>query len=407
MRATPVNMHRALDLLPVEVWQLILEATTSQRDFNALARTASVLAALAREPAFCSRNKLRLAARVSWITRRNTFCFFCLLADSTRFGPYLIMKHDEDELRVSAELNFGTQGAEGPQLTYYTKDNGFFSYTFYQRGHEEVLDLSRRNIPSYVWRECNLWCDALTSRQVIACYLKRHDPVDALPCLAQELGINAIIKPPLRRIEHYACGKKEGESSVLNLKGGILIAAHYHDDQLHGERRIYYESGALSCLSYWEAGKRTGDWKYYYETGELRATCSYAEDRMKGNTTIYYSNGNISERYHLEPLADGIHALDGKYESWYLNGQRALVCFYAMGEYFHSYRKWDTAGYLELSCGFLNGELHGRFKYSRNRIMHYSTCGAGSPYSRPSSDYAKMILLCKGLKEYLPYTDDD
>lgn len=48
-------MHRALDLLPIELWQEIMERATELRDFNAWARTCSALAALARDKALKAR----------------------------------------------------------------------------------------------------------------------------------------------------------------------------------------------------------------------------------------------------------------------------------------------------------------------------------------------------------------
>ncbi|SNW62487.1 MORN-repeat protein [Orpheovirus IHUMI-LCC2] len=72
---------------------------------------------------------------------------------------------------------------------------------------------------------------------------------------------------------------------------------------------------------------------------------------------IENENNLVKERYTIDPIT-GLK--EGKYESWYLNGNKNIKCWYKQGLLHDKYKSWYYDGQPITVCNYLNGELYGK-----------------------------------------------
>jgi antitoxin component YwqK of YwqJK toxin-antitoxin module len=74
---------------------------------------------------------------------------------------------------------------------------------------------------------------------------------------------------------------------------------------------------------------------------------------------LMFENGNVRARWYEKPAATEKAAKDGKYESWYENGQKSEEGEYVDGKMHGRWVAWYQNGQKEEEGEYVNGKRHG------------------------------------------------
>lgn len=129
----------------------------------------------------------------------------------------------------------------------------------------------------------------------------------------------------------------------------------------HGKYIAYYENGKMSIFSDYKNGKTEGDYKTWGLNGNLNTWNQYKNGLQYGKNNSYYSDGKpaqLSNEYYDEKNE---RYFDGKYLSYYKNGNIRLSANYKNKKLEGPYLLYHENGNPQAIATYKNGQFIGKY----------------------------------------------
>ncbi|MGR3951771.1 MAG: hypothetical protein QRY74_02485 [Chlamydia sp.] len=149
--------------------------------------------------------------------------------------------------------------------------------------------------------------------------------------------------------------------------GQIHKRLHFDHGLLDGEQKEYFSSGGLASLSHFYQGKWQGVQREWDQNNDPLTISEWDSTGLHGVYKEYFRL-NPSQIALSAIFSNGV--LDGPYEKWYGNGQKAEESFWHKGEKEGSTQKWDEDGSLIYRAYYSQGVPDGTWTewYSQGRL---------------------------------------
>ena len=134
------------------------------------------------------------------------------------------------------------------------------------------------------------------------------------------------------------------------------------DGLIHLKNEVKPFSGKFLCedvvvgVGLWKGsinnGKRDGKWTTWYENGQKRSKANWDNGKRDGKWTTWYDNG---EKLAQKKFKNGKKV--GRWREWYDDGQIKVVDFYKDGKLDGNSSKWDKNGQKTFEATYTDGKL--------------------------------------------------
>ncbi len=146
-----------------------------------------------------------------------------------------------------------------------------------------------------------------------------------------------------------------------------------------GEWKFITETGELSIGNFYN-GLRSGTWKTWSSSGRLLIQEQYFNDRLNGTQKYFYPEGQISrEVFYNKGVKEGLETV------WHINGRRARVTHWVLGNKNGEFHSWSDEGISLVSGTYLSNLPIGIWEWRNfsNKVMQttdFSQSGTGTFY---------------------------
>jgi len=104
-----------------------------------------------------------------------------------------------------------------------------------------------------------------------------------------------------------------------------------------------------------------GKYLSWYDDGQIKIKCNYVDGKLNGEHLRWYENGQMYEKCNY--INGKIH---GEYLKWYKNGQMCGKCNYINGKIHGEYLSWYENGQMEIKCNCVDG-----YKYYEDNYLEF------------------------------------
>ena len=132
--------------------------------------------------------------------------------------------------------------------------------------------------------------------------------------------------------------QKEYDINHILKRDGVYIKK-FSDEIVNG--KVFKMFGEMKVpLGKMKDGKKEGKWISWYPNGQKKSVVTYKDEKLDGLFTIWYENGQKKvKRTYKDGEPDGLET------KWYENGQKRLEETWKDGEWI-SEKEWDEDGSL-------------------------------------------------------------
>jgi len=162
---------------------------------------------------------------------------------------------------------------------------------------------------------------------------------------------------------------------IPNPKPNVSLNRNYNMERQYwiqvreGKQVSYYENGKKQEESFYKNGKINGAHKKWFNTGQLIRLTEYHDGIIHGKNNTYFANGNPqqiitekSEKSESESRYRRSKYYEGKYETYFQNGQVKLKAFYKNKKLAGKYISFYENGKKSRESNYKNGLLTGQSK---------------------------------------------
>ena len=160
--------------------------------------------------------------------------------------------------------------------------------------------------------------------------------------------------------------KKNGTYKKFYSNGKLREEGNYLEDSLDGEGRMYYMNGNLKSVGNYINHKYEGEWRTYYVNSNPRGIYNYREDAFDGEYTTFAIDGKSM----LTKLNYKKGELDGKQESFFLNGNKKEEGEFSSGKKIGSHKDYFSNGVLKNEIVYEDGEIIDQKNYYVNGVLY-------------------------------------
>ena len=165
--------------------------------------------------------------------------------------------------------------------------------------------------------------------------------------------------------------------------------------KFHGKYEKYYRNGNKELVGNYVNDKKSGNFKEYDENGNLMFSYRNLNDKLHGELIKYEGSKIVFKKTYSSGL------LNGKYEEFYLNGNKSFSGNYIKDKANGPFKEFDESGALVLTYNKVKDSLHGKMsKFENGKIKYSKNYVNGSKHGDfkeyTYDDEGELILIQKG-----------
>lgn len=162
-------------------------------------------------------------------------------------------------------------------------------------------------------------------------------------------------------IPHYrSCEDEPCQTEYRDSSGQLRAKGNCSEGVKTGEWTTYYPNGQMRSKGYLQHGQPEGFWIFYHANGNKMARGRFSEGQFERGCagsgsfqmvavkedqwTFWYANGQLQIKCHFESNLYGQERLEGRYTSYFDNGQKASEGTYKDGSLTDTWTYWYANG---------------------------------------------------------------